>query len=59
MTFLNYLYGSPNATQIIHDNGFGAVPGAWIQESYSLLTDANYGPQVAGSGGCVGKVGAY
>jgi phosphate transport system substrate-binding protein len=59
MTFLNYLYGSPNATQIIHDNGFGAVPGQWIQESYALLTDPNFGPQMSGAGGCVGKVGAY
>lgn len=58
-TWLNYVYGSPNAFQILHDNGFAELPAAWNQEAYTLLTDATYGPKFTGSGGCAGKVGAY
>lgn len=58
-TWLDYLYGSPNAHQILHDNGFAELPGNWTVEVYTLLTDPTYGPQVTGSGACAGKVGAY
>lgn len=59
LTWINYLYGSPNAHQILNDNGFAQVPFLWSNEIFNLLTDATYGPQTTGSGGCAGKVGAY
>jgi phosphate transport system substrate-binding protein len=58
-TWMNYLYGSSNAYDILHENGFAEVPYRWNVEVYTLLGDANYGPRYTGSGGCVGKPGAY
>ena len=59
MAWLNYLYGSPNAFDILHEHGFAELPRAWSDEVYTLLIDSAYGPKYAGLGGCVGKVGAY
>jgi phosphate transport system substrate-binding protein len=61
-TWLNYLYGSPNAAAILHDNGFAEVPGVWVQEIYQLLNDNNFGPRYTSDSAavnCVGKTGAY
>ncbi len=58
-TWINYLYGSPNAYDILHENGFAEVPYAWNVEAYTLLTDSTYGPKFTGSGSCAGKDGAY
>ena len=58
-TFLNYLYGSSNAAAILNDNGFSNVPTPWINANYALFNDATFGTNYAGTGQCVGKVGAY
>ena len=58
-TWINYLYGSPNAYAILHENGFAEVPSAWNVAAYTLLTDSTYGPKFTGTGSCAGKVGAY
>jgi phosphate transport system substrate-binding protein len=57
--FLDYLYGSPDAHNILAANGFAPVPGNWLTQVYTLITDPNLGPNTAGNGGCVGKAGAY
>ena len=56
---LDYIYGSPNAAQIMGDNGFANVPGPWVVQIYNILNDATHGPNVAGSGGCSAIAGAY
>jgi ABC-type phosphate transport system substrate-binding protein len=56
--WLDYLYGSPDAHNILTSNGFAPVPAAWLNEIYAVLSDSTNGPNYAGSGGCVGKVGA-
>jgi ABC-type phosphate transport system substrate-binding protein len=58
-TWINYLYGSPNAHAILNANGFAELPAAWNQEAFVLLTDPTFGPKFTGTGGCSGKVGAY
>jgi hypothetical protein len=61
-TWLNYVYGSPNAADILHENGFAEVPGVWITEIYNLLNDNNFGPRYTSDPAavnCAGKVGAY
>jgi len=58
-TWLDYLYGSSNAHDILHDNGFAEVPGPWVLETYSLLTDPVNGPAQQGNGGCTTIAGAY
>jgi hypothetical protein len=55
-TWLDYLYGSQNAHDILHDNGFAEAPYLWTNEIYNLLNDTTYGPNQSG---CTGKVGAY
>jgi phosphate transport system substrate-binding protein len=57
-TWIDFLYGSTTATNIINANGFAATPGPWVTQVYTLLTGAN-GPQFTGSGTCSGKTGAY
>jgi phosphate transport system substrate-binding protein len=61
-TWLNYVYGSPNAHDIMHDNGFSEIPYLWNNEVYNLLNDNNYGPRYVSDStavNCAGKVGAY
>jgi ABC-type phosphate transport system substrate-binding protein len=57
--FLDYLYASNDAHNILNDDGFAPVPGPWLTEIYTLLNDPINGPNITGSGGCAGKVGAY
>ena len=58
-TFMNYLYGSTDAHNIMNVNGFGELPFPWLSQVSSLLTDPVHGPNfVADSTGCTGKVGA-
>jgi phosphate transport system substrate-binding protein len=57
-TWLDYLYGSDNAHQILRDNGFAEVPGSWTNEIYALLTDPVNGPAQHGNGGCTTIAGA-
>src|SRR5262249_36701226 len=58
-TFMNYLYGSTDAHNILNVNGFGELPYAWLVQVSTLLTDPVHGPNfVADSTGCTGKVGA-
>jgi phosphate transport system substrate-binding protein len=59
-TFINYLYGSTDAHNILNGNGFASIPFPWLQQVSTLLTDPVHGPNfVASSTGCTGKVGAY
>ncbi|MGJ4996981.1 substrate-binding domain-containing protein [Bradyrhizobium sp. HKCCYLS3077] len=58
-TWLDYLYGSSNAEQILNDNGFAKVPSPWLIETYTLLSDPNFGPAQTGNGGCATIAGAY
>ena len=58
-TFLDYLYGSTEAHDILNDNGFATTPTAWTIEAYKLLTDPTYGPAQSGIGGCATIAGAY
>jgi phosphate transport system substrate-binding protein len=59
-TWLDYLYGSDNAHQILHDRGYAeAVPYNWVVETYNLLLDPVNGPTQHGNGGCATIPGAY
>jgi phosphate transport system substrate-binding protein len=58
-TWLDYIYSSDNAHQILRDNGFAEIPGSWANEIYALLTDPAYGPAQHGNGGCTTIPGAY
>jgi phosphate transport system substrate-binding protein len=58
-TWLDYFYGSQNAHDILHDNGFAELPGPWSVETFTLLTDSNNGPNQHGNGGCTTIAGAY
>lgn len=60
-TWLNYLYGSTNAYDILHDNGFAEVPFAWNVQVSTLLSNNATGPRFVNdsSSPCNGKVGAY
>jgi ABC-type phosphate transport system substrate-binding protein len=59
-TFLNFIYGSPDATNIINANGFSEVPYAWIVEIFAVLNDPALTPSFTGIPGspCELKVGA-
>ena len=56
--FLDYLYSSDEARNILHENGFAEVSPAWIVEIYRLATDPQYGPTQSGLGGCANIPGA-
>jgi ABC-type phosphate transport system substrate-binding protein len=58
-TWLDFLYGSQDAHNILHDNGFAEVPGAWTVQIYGLLNDPAHGPAQQGNAGCTTIVGAY
>ncbi|CAL76056.1 putative phosphatase; putative signal peptide [Bradyrhizobium sp. ORS 278] len=58
-TWLDYLYGSNNAKDILEANGFAKVPSAWLIETYTLLSDPAVGPAQTGNGGCATIAGAY
>jgi phosphate transport system substrate-binding protein len=57
--FLDYLYGNPDAHNILNVNGFSPIPGPWAVEVYSVLSDSTQGPNNTGSGACSGLAGAY
>jgi phosphate transport system substrate-binding protein len=56
--FLDYLYSSDEARNILHENGFAEVSPAWTVEIYRLATDPQYGPTQNGLGGCTNIPGA-
>jgi ABC-type phosphate transport system substrate-binding protein len=57
--WLDFLYGSQDAHNILHDNGLAEVPGPWATEISGLLTDPVNGPTQQGSGACTTIPGAY
>lgn len=59
-TWMNYLYGSNDAHNMLTANGFTPIPYPWLLQVSNLLTDSVHGPNfVASSTGCTGKAGAY
>jgi phosphate transport system substrate-binding protein len=58
-TWLDFLYNSQDAHNILHDSGFAEVPGAWTTEIYTLLNDPANGQNQNGNGACATIAGAY
>jgi ABC-type phosphate transport system substrate-binding protein len=57
-TFLNYMYGSPDAHNIISDNGFASIPSPWASEIAAIFNDPANQPAQHGNGGCTVIPGA-
>lgn len=59
-TWLDFLYGSTTAQNIVTTNGFANLPGTWVTQVYTLLTGPSGPNQMGNSAACQAPLtGAY